>query len=89
MMQYQKIQVRVPLTHVSPPIVVNQGISLTSTGVESLKAVMLAAQSTSVSRISKKTVVLEFTVANPYLQLFQRRLSNLEGAVLIKGERNE
>lgn len=89
MVQYTTIRVSVPISYIYPTIVKDQGISITSTGEPTLRSAILASQSTTVRKVRKKTVILEFTVANPYLHIFQQRLGNLKGAVLIKGETNE
>lgn len=81
------IELRVPSSYISRPVE-GQGISYLSV-TSALKELVFSAQYTTVKRINKKTVILELTVAEPYLRIFHKELSKVESAVLIKGEKNE
>lgn len=81
------VTIRVPRGYVINPAQ-GEGISYLSV-IPALKGMLLTCQHTSVKKVNKKSVVLELTVAEPYLRLLHRELSKVESAVLIKGEDNE
>lgn len=65
------------------------GISTIAAQNERLAELMLGVSHTEVSKVGQDTVLLTFTVAQPYLPIFKQDLSRLEGAEIIIGDEGD